>query len=60
LETPTPTTPKETPTLTTPLATPTTPELTPTPTPKPFIPGFEAIIAIAGLIALAYLMRRKS
>ncbi|MCX8172773.1 MAG: PGF-pre-PGF domain-containing protein, partial [Archaeoglobaceae archaeon] len=56
LATPTPT-PIITPTPTTP--TPTTPELTPTPTPKPFIPGFEAIIAIAGLIALAYLLRRK-
>ncbi|MCS7130941.1 MAG: PGF-CTERM sorting domain-containing protein [Archaeoglobaceae archaeon] len=40
------------------MVTPTTPEPTPTPTPKPFIPGFEAIFAIAGLIALAYLMNK--
>lgn len=31
----------------------------PTPTPKP-TPGFEAIFAIAGLLAVAYLLRRKS
>jgi PGF-pre-PGF domain-containing protein/PGF-CTERM protein len=34
-------------------------EKTPTPTPKPKpTPGFEAIFAIAGLLALAYLLRR--
>ncbi|MEM0203499.1 MAG: pectin acetylesterase-family hydrolase [Archaeoglobaceae archaeon] len=52
--TPTPTTP--TPTTPTPTATPTA---TPTPTPKPLIPGFEAIFAIAGLLAIAYLLRRR-
>ncbi|MCX8152373.1 MAG: PGF-pre-PGF domain-containing protein, partial [Archaeoglobaceae archaeon] len=51
-----PVTPTPTPT---PIITPTTPVLTPTPTPKPFIPGFEATIAIAGLIALAYLLRKS-
>ncbi|MEM2325302.1 MAG: PGF-CTERM sorting domain-containing protein, partial [Archaeoglobaceae archaeon] len=60
LETPKPTTPVATPPVTTPVATPTTPVATPTPTPKPFIPGFEAIFAIAGLVAIAYLLRRKS
>ena len=30
---------------------------TPTPTPTPPIPGFEAILAIAGLIGVAYLLR---
>ncbi|MEM3505858.1 MAG: PGF-CTERM sorting domain-containing protein [Archaeoglobaceae archaeon] len=38
--------------------TPTLP-MTPLPTPKPFIPGFEAIFAIAGLLALAFLMRKR-
>jgi len=47
--TPTPTTPK-------PEVTPTTPK----PEEKPFIPGFEAIFAIAGMLAIAYLLRRKS
>ena len=33
---------------------------TPTPTPKPGIPGFKAVLAIAGLLAVAYLaLRRK-
>jgi len=34
---------------------------TPSPTPKPLIPGFEAVFAIAGLLAVAYLVmwRRK-
>jgi len=32
---------------------------TPTPTPKPPTPGFEVIFAIAGLIAVAYLLRKK-
>ena len=62
--TPTPTvTPTPTPTATptptpTPTATPTptpTPTLTPTPTP----PGFEVVFAIAGLLAVAYLLRRR-
>lgn len=57
--TPTPT-PEKTPT---PEPTPTaTPEETPTPTPtreeKP-TPGFEAVFAVAGLLAVAYLLRRK-
>jgi len=56
--TPTPTvTPTATPTVTP--ATP-TPRPTPTPTPKPGIPGFKAVLAIAGLLAVAYLaLRRK-
>ena len=37
--------------------TPTPPVETPTPTPKP--PGFEAVFAIAGLLAIAYLVLRK-
>jgi len=40
----------------TPTPTP-TPVETPTPTPKP--PGFEAVFAIAGLLAIAYLVLRK-
>jgi PGF-CTERM protein len=41
-----------------PVATPTpTPEETPTPTPEP--PGFEAVFAIAGLLAVAYLVLRR-
>ena len=39
------------------ISTPTTP--TPTPTPPTPIPGFEAIFAIAGLIGVAYLLRRR-
>jgi len=36
------------------------PTPTPTsPTPKPWIPGFEAAFAIAGLLAITYLLRRK-
>jgi len=56
--TPTPT-PSPTPTYPYPTPTPTTP--TPTPTPAPVIPqpGFEAVFAIAGLIAVAYLLLRK-
>jgi len=56
--TPTPTaTPTETiPPTATPAATPTaTPAATPTPTP----PGFEAVFAIAGLLAIAYLVLRR-
>jgi PGF-CTERM protein len=66
---PTPTTPAVTPTTPPPATpTPTTPpvEVTTTPTPPPVtttpkggIPGFEAIFAIAGLLAVAYLLRRK-
>ncbi len=58
--TPVTTTPVETtPVKTTPVET--TPEKTPEKTPeeKPPIPGFEAIFAIAGLLAVAYLLRRK-
>jgi PGF-CTERM protein len=61
--TPTPTvtpTPTATPTPTvapTPVATPTpTPVATPTPTPTP---GFEAVVAITGLLAIAYLVLRR-
>jgi len=64
--TPTPTpTPKPTATPTpkptaTPTPTPTTTATpTPTPTPKKKTPGFEAVFAIAGLIAVAYLLRRR-
>ncbi|MEM0202383.1 MAG: PGF-CTERM sorting domain-containing protein [Archaeoglobaceae archaeon] len=59
--TPTPTTPAPTtPAPTTPTPTPTTPPPTPTPTPTPKpTPGFEAIFAIAGLLAIAYLLRRR-
>ena len=54
---PTPT-PEVTPTPTPPEVTPTpTPVETPTPTPTP--PGFEAVFAIAGLLAIAYLVLRK-
>ncbi|MCS7144680.1 MAG: PGF-CTERM sorting domain-containing protein [Archaeoglobaceae archaeon] len=42
----------ETPTLTKPVVTPTTPVA------KPFIPGFELLFAVVGLIAVAYLLRR--
>jgi hypothetical protein len=45
-----------TPTPPTPVATPTP---TPTPTPKKRIQGFEAVFAIAGLLAVAYLVLRK-
>ncbi|MEM0331306.1 MAG: CARDB domain-containing protein, partial [Archaeoglobaceae archaeon] len=56
--------PLETPIQTTPV-TPTTPPTivvtTPTTTPaeKPFIPGFEAIFAIAGLLAVSYLLEGR-
>jgi PGF-pre-PGF domain-containing protein/PGF-CTERM protein len=55
------TTPAATPT---PTPTPTTPPVTtpPATTPtaeKPLIPGFEAALAIAGLLAIAYLLRRR-
>jgi PGF-CTERM protein len=55
---PTPTPPAPTPT---PLVTPTPPSPTPTPTPSPTPapPGFEAAFAIAGLLAVAYLVLRR-
>ena len=65
--TPTPTevtpTPTATPTATipptaTPAATPTA-TATPAPTPTPPAPGFEGVFAIAGLLAIAYLVLRK-
>jgi PGF-CTERM protein len=34
--------------------------VTPTPTPEEGVPGFEAVFAIAGLLAVAYLVRGKS
>ena len=68
--TPTPTlapgeTPAPTPTLAPgetpkPTATPTTDgKPTPTPTPKQGVPGFEAIFAIAVMLAIVYILRRK-
>ncbi len=67
--TPTPTTPAVTPTTPTPTTptpttpTPTTPITTPPTSPPPTTttpsPGFEAIFAIAGLLAIAYLLRRR-
>ena len=36
-----------------------TPAATPTPTPKPAVPGFGAIFAIVGLVAIAYILRRR-
>jgi len=55
--TPTPTTPPPTtPTPTTPVTTP--PATTPPPTTTTPTPGFEAIFAVAGLLAIAYLLRR--
>ena len=54
--TPTPTPLVEKPTPTIPPAT-ATPE--PTPTPTPAEPGFEAVFAIAGLLAVAYLVLRR-
>ncbi|MCD6455528.1 MAG: hypothetical protein J7K81_01885 [Methanophagales archaeon] len=56
--TPTPvtTTPTTAPTTEAPIATP-PPKATPTPTPTP--PCFEAVFAIAGLLAIAYLVLRK-
>ena len=61
--TPTPTmTPTVKPIMTpvpTPVATPVAPPVSATPTPTPEEPGFEAICAIAGLFAIAYLVLRK-
>ena len=51
-------TPTPTATLTMPPVSP-TPSPTPTPTPKPGIPGYEAVFAIAGLLAVAYLVLRR-
>ncbi|WP_048086481.1 PGF-CTERM sorting domain-containing protein [Ferroglobus placidus] len=61
--TPTPTpTPEKTP-VKTPTPTPTPAKETPTPTPtkeeKKGVPGFEAFLAIAGLAAVAYALRRR-
>ncbi|MEM1671911.1 MAG: PGF-CTERM sorting domain-containing protein [Archaeoglobaceae archaeon] len=56
--TPPVTTPEVTPTTPPPTPVETTPPPTPTPAPGP-IPGFEAIFAIAGLIAVAYLLRKR-
>jgi len=36
-----------------------TPSPTPTPTPTPEEPGFEAVFAIAGILAIAYLVLRR-
>ncbi|ADB58878.1 PGF-CTERM sorting domain-containing protein [Archaeoglobus profundus] len=58
--TPTPTTPTPTPTTPTPTPTTTTPTpTTPPPTTTTPTPGFEAVFAIAGLLAIAYLLRRR-
>lgn len=44
----------------TPTPSPThTPTSTQSPMPKPAIPGFEAVFAIVGLLAIAYLLRRS-
>jgi len=42
-----------------PTAPPTEKEPTPTPTPKPSVPGFEAIIAITVVLAIAYILQRN-
>ena len=56
--TPTPTpTPTPSPTSTVSPVAPTTP--TPTPTPSPTPPGFEAIFAVAGLLAVTYFVLRR-
>jgi len=36
-----------------------TPTIAPTPTPEEGVPGFEVVFAIAGLLAVAYLFRRR-
>ncbi|MEM2191631.1 MAG: PGF-CTERM sorting domain-containing protein [Archaeoglobaceae archaeon] len=58
------TVPADTKAVVTPFTTQTTPKTTQpiatTPAEKPFIPGFEVIFAIAGLAAIAYLLRRES
>jgi|GEM_PF-5455105 PGF-CTERM protein len=55
---PTPTPPPKTPTPPPATPKPTTPPPTPTPTPEKQ-PGFEAIFAVVGLLAVAYLLRRR-
>ncbi|RJS84013.1 PGF-CTERM sorting domain-containing protein, partial [Methanophagales archaeon] len=58
--TPSPTpSPTPTPTATPPIPPPVTPTPSPTPSPTPTPPGFEAVFAIAGLLAVAYLVLRK-
>ena len=47
-----------TPTPTPPPSTPTPPPSTPTP-PGPPIPGFKVVVAIAGLLTVAYLLRKR-
>jgi PGF-CTERM protein len=62
LPTPTPTataTPTATPTATVPTTPTATPTATPVETPTAEPPGFEAVFAIAGLLAVAYLVLRK-
>ena len=59
---PTPTPPPVVSPTPTPEVTPTPPPVvspTPTPTPTPEPPGFEAVFAIAGMLAIAYLVLRK-
>ena len=58
--TPTPTpTPKPTATPTIPPSVTPTPSPTPTATPTPTPPGFEAVLAVVGLLAVAYLVLRR-
>ena len=59
--TPTPLTPTPTSSLAPTLSLTPTPTLTPIPSPtsKPRVQGFEALFAILGLLAVAYLLRRK-
>jgi branched-chain amino acid transport system substrate-binding protein len=52
-------TPTETPTPTSVVSPGTTATATEAPTPTPEAPGFEAVFAVAGLIAVGYLVRRK-
>ena len=56
-ETPTP--PAEVTPTPTPFVEETTPSPSPTPSPTPKPPGFEAVFAIAGLLAVAYLVLRR-
>jgi PGF-CTERM protein len=57
--TPTPATPKPTVAVPPPVTTPTTKPPAATPTPTPEEPGFGAVFAIAGLLAVAYLVLRR-
>jgi hypothetical protein len=60
IPTPTPTpTPKPTPTPTMPPTPTRTPTATPTPEPSPEEPGFEALFAITGLLAIAFVILRR-